>query len=243
MRYLLLLLLAGCVTKKPTPTLEICTYDSTALLNNLHIANPPVSFAKGKPVKPPRGATSGYNCIYLDFDGETGTWPGWNGGQRLTLAPCAMTEDMRLQTLLEVAALFAPFKVVVTDSLTVFNKAGTKRAHIIITPTSAWYGGVSGIAFTGSVGQGIPGFVFSDRLYNGPHYIAEIVAHESSHIFGLRHQSEYNADCTLKLTYKMGVVMGNSLYVPQGAWINGTTYTCTTYQDDKAMLGTVLGYK
>ncbi len=236
------------ITKVPESkidtTLDICVYDSTLLQENFQRANPPADFSKGKPVRPPKPTTSGYSCIYLDFDGEVGKWTNWNGGQTLTCAPATLTADQKLQTVNEVAALYAAYKVVITDDLSVYNGANSsRRIRIIVTPTSAWYGGVSGIAFNGSFswGTGVPAFVFSDRLYNGPHYIAEIAAHEAGHTLGLRHQSEYNTDCTLKYTYRMGVVMGNSMYVPQGAWVLGTTYSCNVFQDDKQMLTSVLG--
>jgi hypothetical protein len=222
-----------------------CEYDSDALLRNLDAANAPVVAGKGKPIKPPTGTTtSGTSCIYIDFDGQTVNSTNWNGGQTIQCAPAALTADQKAQVVNEVAALYAAYKVTVTDNETVYNSANSaRRIRIIVTPTSSWYGGVSGISYTGSFswGTGVPAFVFSDRLYNGPHYIAEIVAHEAGHTLGLRHQSEYNTDCTLKLTYRMGVVMGNSLYVPQGAWINGTTYNCNTFQDDHQVLSSLLG--
>lgn len=221
----------------------VCEYDSDALLRNFDAAN--ASTAKGKPIKnQPNTSGSGYSCIYIDFDGEQVRSSYWNGGQTLNCDPAALNADQKAQVVNEVAALYAAYKVTVTDNETVYNNANSaRRIRVVVTPTSYWYGGVSGISYVGSFswGNGTPAFVFSDKLYNGPHYIAEIVAHEAGHTLGLRHQSEYNADCSLAYTYKMGVVMGNSLYVPQGAWINGTTYTCNTFQDDHQMLTSVLG--
>lgn len=226
----------------------ICGYDADALLRNFDVAN--TSSAKGRPKNPPTipggGTTTpgSYSCIYIDFDGQVINSTSWNSGQTLNCAAAELGADQKAQVLTEVAAMYAAYKVTVTDNESVYNNANAaRRIRIIVTPTSSWYAGVSGISYVGSFswGTGVPGFVFSDRLFNGPHYIAEIVSHEAGHTLGLRHQSEYNADCSLKYTYKMGVVMGNSLYVPQGAWINGTTTSCNTFQNDHQMLSAVLG--
>jgi hypothetical protein len=220
----------------------VCEYDADALLRNFEVAN--ASTAKGKPIRPPQTSTGGYSCIYIDFDGQTVNNSNWNGGQTLNCAPADLSADQRQQVVNEVAAIYAAYKVTVTESESVYNNANSaRRIRIIVTPTSAWYGGVSGISYLGSFswGTGTPAFVFSDRLYNGPHYIAEIVSHEVGHTLGLRHQSEYNDDCSLRLTYKMGVVMGNSMYVPQGDWITGTTTSCNTFQNDHESLTAVLG--
>jgi hypothetical protein len=233
-----------------------CEYEADALLRNFAVANMPDVSSNARPVKPPKGGgqgnpttttptTSTYtSCIYIDFDGQNVNSTNWNNGQTINCAPAELTADQKQQVVNEVAALYAAYKVTVTDNESVFNSANSaRRIRIIVTPTSYWYGGVSGISYLSSFSWGtdVPAFVFSDRLYNGPHYIAEIVAHEAGHTLGLRHQSEYNPDCSLSLTYKMGVVMGNSLYVPQGAWITGTTYTCNTFQNDHQVLGNLLG--
>lgn len=254
MAVLCLLAFASCKKTLDTPaneplallrdtTLSVCTYNAADLLANLNVAN-----ARRRPVPTPTPTptptSSGYSCIFIDFDGQTVRNSYWNGGASLQCAPSGLSADDMNQVLNEVRIHYAAYNVVVTYDENVYNAANPSlRMRMIVTPTSGWYTGVSGIAYTGSItwGSETPAFVFSDRLYNGAHYIAEIVAHEAGHTLGLRHQSEYNADCTLKYTYKMGVVMGNSLYVPQGEWIYGTTQSCTTFQDDNLVLRNMLG--
>jgi hypothetical protein len=148
------------------------------------------------------------------------------------------------EVLNEVRALYAAYNIYITYDEAVYNAANPlKRTRVIVTPTSSWYTGASGVAYTGSFtwGDGTPAFVFSDRLYYASHYISEIVAHEAGHTLGLRHQTEYDANCVRVSSYKAGAVMGNSLSYPQGSWIYGTTLSCTTYQDDNAMLSSILG--
>lgn len=228
--------------------IERCSYNSSELKKNFKATNKLRTTVRtkgggGGKGKPPKGGGA-YTCFYIDFDGETIKNANWNGGQTLTLAPAELTTEQKAQVMMEVRAHFSPYNVVITDDITIYNAANVnKRMRVIVTPTSGWYPGVTGVAYTGSLtwGDNTPCFVFSDKLYNGAHYIAEIIAHELGHTVGLRHQGEYNEDCSLKYTYKMGVVMGNSLYVPQGEWIYGTTTCCTCMQDDKAILASVLG--
>jgi hypothetical protein len=144
----------------------------------------------------------------------------------------------------EVSALYASYNIYITYYENVYNAANPlKRTRVVVTPTSSWYAGsVSGVAYSSFTwGDGTPAFVFSDRLYYTSHYVAEIVAHESGHTLGLRHQTSYDASCNLVSSYRNGAIMGNSLNSAQGAWIYGTTVSCTTYQDDNTVLSNLLG--
>lgn len=229
-------------------TLSVCNYNAADLLANLHLTNArrkPTPTPTPTPTTPtPVPTGSGYSCILIDFDGQTVSNSYWNGGAPLQCASSGLSADEMNQVLNEVKVHYAAYKVVVTYDENVYNLANpAMRMRMIVTPTSSWYSSASGVAYTGSFtwGNETPAFVFSDRLYYGAHYIAEIVAHEAGHTLGLRHQSDYNADCSLLNSYKMGVVMGNSLYVSQGEWIYGTTLSCTTYQDDNLVMRNLLG--
>ncbi|MEO7264106.1 MAG: hypothetical protein ABIW38_04290 [Ferruginibacter sp.] len=221
--------------------LEVCYTDPASLLQ---IPVMPPELTAGR-VKPP--APSGnYSCIYLDFDGQTVRNSNWNGGATLQCAPAGLNSTQIEEVLNQVRYAYAPYNVVITSNETEFFNANRyMRTRIIVTPTSAWRPGVSGIAYNNSItwGDDTPGFVFSDRLYNITHHIGEIAAHESGHTLSLNHQAVFDSNCGLLESYAMGKIMGNSLYVPNGEWITGTTLTCNTFQNDALILKNKLGLR
>lgn len=252
LRFLLpVIILASCQKQSVTETspsssaqlkkLEVCYSDPAALLQIPEM--PPV--LNGRRVKPPV-PTGNYSCIYLDFDGQTVRNANWNGGATIQCAPAALTSTQIEAVLDQVRYAYAAYNIVITASETEFMNANRyMRTRLIVTPTSDWRQGVSGIAFNNSItwGDDTPGFVFSDRLSNIEHHIGEIAAHEAGHTLSLTHQSIFDANCGLLNTYAPGMIMGNSLYVPYGQWTIGTTYTCNTFQDDALILKNKLGLK
>lgn len=258
---LCLLVFASC--KKTSDTEEtlavskekivsVCTYEPDAVLLNARKRKPtqPTDPTEPTPTPtptptPPPPTGSGYSCILVDFDGQTVTNGLWNNGSTLNCASSGLSSAQISEVLNEVRALYAAYNVVITYDENVYNAANPmKRTRVVVTATSSWYSsGVSGIAYTGSFtwGDQTPAFVFSDRLYYTPHFVAEIVAHEAGHTLGLTHQTEYDGSCNLVSRYKNGAVMGNSLNSTQGQWIYGTTTSCYTYQDDNSLLRSLLG--
>lgn len=255
---IILLLLAAC--SKPAPITEP-DYPVTRNLVIEQDTMKPVIIAaarggiKGKPPKPttppyepptpPTG--TGYSCILIDFNGQNVLSQWWNNGAAFNCAPSGLTDVQQAQVLSEARALYAAYNVTITTSEDVYNGANQfKRMRVIVTTTSAWAGqGFSGIAYTGSMtwGDNTPAFVFSDRLYFLEHFVAEITAHEAGHTVGLSHQTEYDNNCNLVSRYKNGAVMGNSMNSVQGQWIYGTTYACNAFQDDNAVLASVLSLR
>lgn len=233
-------------------TVSVCTYEPETVMANARRRKPtpipepePTPTPEPEPTPTPTPTGTGYSCILIDFDGQTVSSPYWNGGATMNCAPSGLSASQMTEVLNEVSALYAAYNVYVTYDENVYNAANPlKRTRVIVTATSNWYSsGVSGVAYSNSFtwGDGTPAFVFSDRLYYTSHYVAEIVAHESGHTLGLRHQTQYDTNCSLVSSYRNGAVMGNSLNSPQGAWIYGTTISCTTYQDDNTVLSNLLG--
>lgn len=225
---------------------EECIVDTNQLRSNFMVVGrgKPIKYPTTTPTPTPTG--TGYSCIYLDFNGQTVNSQFWNNGSTLQCAPSGLTAEQIATVVNKVSTAYSSYRVTVTADESVYLNANQNmRIRVIVTPTSAWSTGVSGITYKGSFSWGdeTPSFVFSDRLFYGAGYIGEIASHEAGHSLGLSHQTEWDTNCQLVSSYRMGVIMGNSLYVPQGAWTYGTSLTCTTYQDDNAVLSNKLGVK
>lgn len=195
--------------------------------------------------------------IFLDFDGHYVYSSVWNGGSPISCAPSGMTEAQITEVFYRTAEDYRPFEINITTDSAVFLAAPlNKRFRVIITPTSAWYPGVGGVAYIGSFiwGDDSPGFVFCDRLgpYN-PKMVGECCSHESGHALGLSHQSKYGSDCISPIEqYHSGIgsgepgwapIMGNSYYKNMSNWNNGPTpYGCTNVQDNLSIITTLNGF-
>jgi len=193
--------------------------------------------------------------ILLDFDGHDVSSSMWNYGTAFSCLPAAMTDAQITEAFNRVAEDFRPFNINVTTDLTKFLAAPlSQRVRIIITPTSAWYAGVAGIAYVTSFtwGDDTPAFVFSDRLVNDPKRVAEAISHETGHTLGLYHQAAYDANCTLTSSYSTGVgsgvtswgpIMGNVASKNVTQWNYGATPNgCTFLQDNLSIITTTNGF-
>ena len=193
--------------------------------------------------------------LYLDFDGHDVNSSMWNYGAPFTCLPAAMTDAQITEAFNRVAEDFRPFNINVTTDSTKFLAAPlSQRMRIIITPTSAWYAGVAGIAYVTSFtwGDDTPAFVFSDRLVNDAKRVAEAISHESGHTLGLYHQASYDANCTMTSSYSTGVgtgitswgpIMGNVASKNVTQWNYGATPNgCTFLQDNLSIITTTNGF-
>ena len=193
--------------------------------------------------------------LYLDFDGHDVNSSMWNYGTPFSCLPATMTDAQITEAFNRVAEDFRPFNINVTTDSTKFLAAPlSQRVRIIITPTSAWYAGVAGIAYVTSFtwGDDTPAFVFSDRLVNDAKRVAEAISHESGHTLGLYHQASYDANCTLTNSYNTGVgigitswgpIMGNAASKNVTQWNYGATPNgCTFLQDNLSIITTTNGF-
>ena len=193
--------------------------------------------------------------ILLDFDGHDVNSSMWNYGTPFTCLPATMTDAQITEAFNRVAEDFRPFNINITTDLAKFLAAPlSQRVRIIITPTSAWYAGVAGIAYVTSFtwGDDTPAFVFSDRLINDPKRVAEAISHETGHTLGLYHQAAYDANCTLTSAYSTGVgtgvtswgpIMGNVASKNVTQWNYGATPNgCTYLQDNLSVITTTNGF-
>lgn len=195
------------------------------------------------------------STIYLDFDGQEVINSMWNYGTPFAAEPSTMTDVQITEAFNRVSEDFRPFNLNVTTDLAKFLAAPLdQRIRVIITPTSSWYPGVSGIAYITSFtwGDDTPCFVFSDRLVNDGKKVAEAISHETGHTLGLYHQSAYTSTCTLSSSYHTGIgsgstswgpIMGNVASKNLTQWNFGPTPNgCSFLQDNLSIITTKNGF-
>jgi hypothetical protein len=193
--------------------------------------------------------------IYIDFDGHDVNSSMWNYGTPFSCLPATMTDAQITEAFNRIAEDFRPFNINVTTDLSKFLAAPlSQRIRVVVTPTSAWYAGVAGIAYVTSFswGDDTPAFVFSDRLGNNAKRVAEAVSHETGHTLGLYHQSAYTSTCTLTSAYHTGIgtgetswgpIMGNVASRNATQWNFGPTPNgCTFLQDNLSIITTTNGF-
>ena len=198
--------------------------------------------------------------LFLDFNGSVTT--GWSSqpvttpvydfdGDRNTFSTAELNAIFEIWS--RVAEDYAPFNINVT-TVDPGNLSNNQVAKVAIGGNyTDWFGSpAGGVAYVGGFYNAASnvGFVFSDALAGGfPRYVAEAASHEAGHLFGLWHQSTYNANGQKTTEYSSG----NSQWAP----IMGVGYSSavTTWhvgpnnlgpnvmQDDMAILTSRLGWR
>lgn len=193
--------------------------------------------------------------ILLDFNGHEVQSSVWNASA-FTTAPGNLQAAEIQKILQRVSEDYAPFQVLVTTNEALYNLANpSRRMRVVVTESWEWYGAAGGIAYYNSFtwGNNTPCFVFSSLLGYNEKYIAEAISHEVGHTFGLRHQANYSANCSLLSENNMGIgsgitgwapIMGIGYYQNVTTWNKGAILDgCGVIQDDLATIGGVLGFK
>jgi len=194
------------------------------------------------------------SVLLLDFDGyNLPAGSAWNNGVATYCQPSGLLPE-QIQTILDsVKKDFAKYNITVTTDENVYLAASVaKRMRVVVTTSSEIYPGVAGIAYVGSMFGGTPEcFVFSNTMSFNTLRIRVAVSHESGHTVGLFHQAQWDANCNIVYTYKpcdystnsgpiMGSIGGSCLPL---WWVGPTPTSCTTIQDDNAILTSKLGLK
>lgn len=204
--------------------------------------------------------------LFLDFDGDTtadwgnstvyhpGTTPAFDSDNDPTTF-----SNSELSVISEVCARvaekYSPFDLNLT-TVDPGSYLNGKAARVVIGGTgTSWAGGTyGGLSFVSGFTNGDPntGWIFSTNLSNVPKWIAEATSHEAGHLFGLQHQSIYDASGSKLAEYAPGdsahtPVMGNSYNAVRGLWWYGHPATSSVaYQDDVAVISNVsngFGYR
>lgn len=123
--------------------------------------------------------------LYLDFDGETGPFPGWGNGN-FNAAPSGASTAYVFGIWQRVSEDYQGFNLNVTTDRKVFDAAQPgRRQQIIITPTNTAAPGAGGVAYVGSFNWSVSRVAWS--FYTQGKTAAEIVSHELGHTLGLSH--------------------------------------------------------
>jgi hypothetical protein len=179
--------------------------------------------------------------VWLNFAGNP-AWV-WDSGWIPTTPAYAGSADYLANIWQLVAETLSPFNVDVT-TVQPATLDHFKSLEVLIGGNGAWTGTTDG-GLTYNVGQfSQPGesncvFVFSDNFGYNDIAIAQTVAHEVGHAFGLQHQSLWNGT-TLVDEYNPGTaasapIMGTSEFAQRGLWWNGLNDQDVP-QDDLAVI-------
>jgi hypothetical protein len=207
--------------------------------------------------------------IYLDFTGDTTfSWGNYNPGVTPAYSIDDDVEHFSQQELdniheiwARVAEAFSPFKINVTTAASPANLENGRDVRVVIGGDgkngrdSYWAGTrAGGIGYIGGFVDGDPNsvYVFPGNLGNGaPKYSAMAAAHEAGHLFGLEHQSTYNAFGFRTNEYNPGTperapFMGVSYFSTRGVWYLGQSVSAFSIQNDVDVISSLdngFGYR
>jgi hypothetical protein len=191
--------------------------------------------------------------LYLDFDGDTtSTWGSYHpnttpaydqDGDPTTFSDAELTSIQQIFN--RVAEKYSPFNINVTtvNPGTLTDKVSAK---VVFGGDGKWLGATAGgVAYVGGFANTAPNtaFVFTQNLSNGyAQYTGEAAAHESGHMMGLNHQSQWSGTTKVNEYAPANAagdapIMGNSYTARRGMWWNGTASTGPAdTQDDLSVI-------
>ena len=200
--------------------------------------------------------------IYLDFNGgwiDNTYWnSSYNEDERINFATSNLSVDDRVRAWAHAAEDFKAFNVNVTNVKSLYDAAGSgNRVYVVITPTKSWYGddpdeevtAKGGVSEVGSYGSsGCVAWVWNNTWLSA----GDTISHEAGHALGLYHSGYYNIVENDFRKYYHGHGEGSAGWAPimgvgfddpsfVTTWDNGSYPWASSDQNQKAVLGGVLG--
>ena len=180
------------------------------------------------------GATG---VIYLDFDGETGPFPGWGN---FNAAASGSTNAQIKEVWQRVAEDFQGFNLNITTDRSVFDNAPQgSRQHVILTPTTDAAPGAGGVAYLDSYND--TGDTVCWAYYWTGKNAAEVVSHEVGHTLGLSHDGRISPSEGYYAGHGSGdtgwaPIMGVGYYENLSQWSKGEYLSADNTEDDLAII-------
>jgi hypothetical protein len=200
-----------------------------------HPANIPIPYYQ--PIIPLQSLPGATGVIYLDFDGESGPFPGWGN---FDAAPANATNTQVFEVWRRVCEDYQGFNLNITTDRKVFDSAPAgRRQQIIITPTTTAAPGAGGVAFLNSYNWTTPRPCWC--FYSSGKSSAEVISHEIGHTLGLSHdgrttpsESYYGGHGTDPVGW--APIMGVGYYKNLTQWSKGEYLNANRTQDDLSII-------
>jgi hypothetical protein len=233
---------------------EAATAADTTFTRLIHGTHVPWNKLHSRPGAP--------HTLYIDPTGATltGTIANYlTGKPEVTSPPFSLdnnprtfntTEQTIMRTIWEaVADDYAPFNINVTTEPPTTNIPfdGNHVAHVLITPETWYPVPAVGLAFMNTSDSATPAWCVTAyvRDLQNPSTtaktLAECVAHEAGHMFGLTHDGNGNSEYFYG-TDDWAPIMGFGFYSTTTQWSRGAYPNATNTEDDIAVIAERIGY-
>ncbi len=205
--------------------------------------------------------------LYIKFDGVDFGDLSWGSSNQMPGVQPAFSRDADTSTYSQtdldamhliwsaVSEFYSPFNLNVT-TVNPGNLNRRENTQVVVSGNGSWYGNAGGVAYLGAFqSTSTPdlrirtGWAFEDN-YNDMLGLAETVAHEAGHQFGLSHQSLFDQNGNRIDTYRdtqdggyTDPIMGGHYQAVRSLWSDGTVgwNNGPIHQDDMEKIASTQG--